>query len=292
MDIDAAINLIQKSGEYKILKRLPVISSVNDALPEILLGIIVDVETTGLDPFADDVIELGLIKFQFDREGRIGKVINKYQSFNEPKIPIPDLITELTGIKTEDVKGKRVSVTELKEFIKDVSLVIAHNAAFDRPFCEALLPDFSELPWACSATEIPWRAELIGGNKLEYIAYSFDVFFDAHRALDDCNALLNILSFTLPRSNKLAMSVLLDNARRTEIRIVIENAPYECRTTLKQLGYKWNDGTNSYPKGWWKNVSNETVTTQLASLENVIDPKLTKVQQFNLTAKTRFRRHS
>ena len=66
----------------------------------------------------------------------------------EPTIPLPAAITELTGISTEMVVGQRIDADQVARFIYDAVLVIAHGAAFDRPFCEALFPAFAEKHWA------------------------------------------------------------------------------------------------------------------------------------------------
>ncbi len=288
MDIDAALKILEKQKDYRVLKRLGEPTVFPSLASEPIVGIALDVETTGLDIEISKVIELGMIKFVFDREGNISKVVDKYHSFNDPNEDISQEITNLTGIRTSDVKGKKISAEDVERFVNDASLIIAHNAAFDRPFCENISSKFFNISWACSASEISWKTEGIAGSKLEYIVYSFGKFFDAHRALDDCNALLNILCYNLPISKELVFSALLKEARRTETRICAEGAPYEARLVLKKMGYRWNDGQNGYPRAWWKDVAPDIVDQEialLAKMDNTIAPIT-----FEMTAKNRYSR--
>ncbi len=89
-----------------------------------------DLETTGLNPASDEIIEVGAARF------RDGQVIEEFQSLVKPSIPIPEDITHLTGIHQEDVDSAP-SIDALgpriKRFFGDAT-VIAHSAQFDLSF--------------------------------------------------------------------------------------------------------------------------------------------------------------
>ena len=51
----------------------------------------------------------------------------------------------------------------------DADIVIAHNANFDRPFCERLARGFESKPWACSVKEVSWAEFGYEGSKLGYL---------------------------------------------------------------------------------------------------------------------------
>jgi len=74
----------------------------------------------------------------------------------------------------------------LDDFLEDITLVVAHNAKFDRMFMEKRFPIFETLPWACSFAQVDWPGEGVGSAKLEYIAYQYGLFYGAHRADVDC----------------------------------------------------------------------------------------------------------
>ena len=289
--IKAALQTLAESDNYRVLKRLPVASFFNPlANDDEVVGIVLDVETTGLDSDIDQVIELGMIKFSFTRSGTLGRILDTYASFNDPGIEIPEEITRLTGITPADVRGHRIMPSGIEKFVQEAALIVAHNASFDRPFIEKLFPSFSDFYWACSATEIDWRNEGMAGSRLEYIANSFGFFYNAHRAVDDCNALVNILSFKLPRSKQRVFAKLLDAARRTDLRIFADGAPYGDRKALKQLGYRWNDGQDGFPRAWWKDVPPAEADEELAKISRLEGQGLINPKLFRMTGKNRFRR--
>ena len=161
---------------------------------ETRIVILLDTETTGLDHRKDEVIELGMVKFGYTPDGRIIEVRETFSAFNEPSEPIPAEITALTGITDEMVAGHRIDEVAVNAFVDDsVVLVIAHNSGFDRKFSERYWPVFERKAWACSATEVDWRQHGFDGAKLGYLLNGAGYFHQAHRAVDDCHALLEIL---------------------------------------------------------------------------------------------------
>jgi DNA polymerase-3 subunit epsilon len=68
-------------------------------------AVLLDVETTGLDTGKDEILDLGMVKFNYLPDGSIAGVRDVYSSFNEPSVPIPPEITALTGITDEMVRG-------------------------------------------------------------------------------------------------------------------------------------------------------------------------------------------
>jgi DNA polymerase-3 subunit epsilon len=258
---------LENSGDYRVLRRLPSRVSSGDTegpLPHI--GIVLDTETTGLDHELDQVIELGMVKFHFASDGRIGPIVDRFQAFQEPESPISDEIARLTGLTAADLCGHVIDPDAVAEFVKGAALVIAHNAAFDRPFSERLSASFASLPWACSATDINWKAEGVGSYRLENLLGQFGYFHDAHRAIADCEALLFMLSQPLPVSEGTGFAALLCAARRPAARIYAEGAPFDARHVLKSRGYRWNDGQNGYPRAWWRDVDPDAVDDELAFL--------------------------
>jgi len=72
----------------------------------------VDVETTGTNPDRYKIIELGICLFEYERQsGRIYKVLGSWEWFENPGVPIPPEITNITGITDEMVAGRRIFST-------------------------------------------------------------------------------------------------------------------------------------------------------------------------------------
>ncbi len=92
--------------------------------------IVLDLETTGLSPYASNITEIAAVKVQN------GKQIDSFQTLVNPGEPIPRFITRLTGITNEMVKDaphiKKV-LPKLKKFLGDHT-IIAHNTGFDYNF--------------------------------------------------------------------------------------------------------------------------------------------------------------
>lgn len=92
--------------------------------------VVLDFETTGFDPMRNDIIQIGAIKFEK------AKMIDQFARYARASHPIPQRITEITGITDEDVEDAppiKESLIQLRDFISDYTLV-AHNASFDLKF--------------------------------------------------------------------------------------------------------------------------------------------------------------
>ena len=121
-------------------------------------------------------------------------------------------------------------------------LLIAHNADFDRRFLERRLPVFVTKHWACSRSDIDWKAEGIRSSALEFVAYSLGFFHDGHRAASDCRATLHALAQPLPGIERLALQALLEQARLPTWRLWARDAAIEKKDVLKARGYTWSPG--------------------------------------------------
>jgi DNA polymerase III subunit epsilon len=97
--------------------------------------VVLDLETTGGSPANDRITEVGAVKV------RGGEVLGTFHSLVDPEVPIPPLISALTGITDRMVAGAepvQVILPCLLEFLGDAVLV-AHNASFDTRFLQAAL---------------------------------------------------------------------------------------------------------------------------------------------------------
>jgi DNA polymerase III subunit epsilon len=255
---------------------------------ETRIGILLDTETTGLDHRKDEVIELGMVKFGYTPDGRIIDVRDTFSAFNEPSEPIPAEITALTGITDEMVAGHRIDEAAVTAFVHDSAITIAHSSGFDRKFVERYWPVFEHKAWGCSATEIDWRKHGFAGAQLGYLLNGAGFFHHAHRAIDDCHALLEVLAFQLPSTGSPALALLLENARKPTVRIWAEQSPFELKDSLKRRGYRWSDGSDGRPKSWYVDVCEAAFDAELAFLRTEIYLRDVEPRLQTLTAFTRF----
>lgn len=92
--------------------------------------IALDLETTGLDSYADEIIQIGIVRF------RDGEIIETFDTLIDPGVPIPSHVTILTGISNNDVDGAPAIedlLDHIAEFIGDAP-VIGHRIDFDLGF--------------------------------------------------------------------------------------------------------------------------------------------------------------
>ncbi|KXV02466.1 DNA polymerase III subunit epsilon [Gluconobacter potus] len=250
--LDALANRLEASEDYRVLRRLR--PSVLNHRPEgrgLRTGLFVDLETTGLDPRQDEIIKIGMVPFIYRIDGLLLGTLPAFSRLREPSIPVPSLVQDLTGLTPEHLAGQTISADEVTAFAPDASLVIAHNAAFDRPFLERFCPAFVNRPWACSMEDVPWEKAGFEGRKLGHLGLQAGFFFDGHRAVDDCQAAIALLGHTGFPESRSALSLLLERARTVWKRLWAEYAPFELKDILKARGYRWNDGSDGRPKAWF-----------------------------------------
>ncbi len=103
--------------------------------------VVFDLETTGLEPKKDEIVEIGAIKF--DRYGPIAR----FSILIDPGIPMPPAASQVNHITDDMLKGKPILEDVLPDFIRfiDKSILIAHNASFDCSFINEALAKFSQL---------------------------------------------------------------------------------------------------------------------------------------------------
>lgn len=158
-DIDAALALLDGHPDYRVLRRLPPAETLITTLPPVLplrVAAVVDVETTGLFPELDEVIELAVQRVRFDALGRIVQVGQPRSWLQQPTEPLTAEITAITGLTDADLAGQQFDIATATELIGGADVIIAHNAAFDRPFVDLLLPEVRGAAWACSMCEVDW----------------------------------------------------------------------------------------------------------------------------------------
>ncbi|WFU50737.1 3'-5' exonuclease [Sinorhizobium terangae] len=288
LDDESMARLLEESGSYRVLRKLVgrrIVDIPRAGFPRI--GVIVDTETTGLDHSKDEIIEIGAVAFTFDDEGNIGDVTGVYGGLQQPTVPIPPEITRLTGITDQMVAGRMIDVGSLRALLDPADLVIAHNAGFDRPFCEAFSSMFSGKAWACSVKEVDWATRGFEGTKLGYLIGQSGYFHDGHRAVDDCFALLEVLAGADGVTEPSAFAELLQTSQRSRVRIFAEHSPFDMKDHLKARGYRWSDGSDGRPKSWWIDIDEEQLAAELAFLKSEIyrwqeaDPPVKRLTAFD-----------
>ena len=248
ISVAEAVQLLDAHADYRVIRRiLPRTSFAEHAGKNPARGVVVDTETTGINADKDAIIELGMVLFEYDEEtGQAYRVLASFDQLEDPGFPIPPESTAVHGITDEMVAGRRIDDDEVAKFLDGVTLVVAHNARFDRVFLEKRLPIFESMPWGCTLSQIDWSGEGIGSAKLDYIAYQYGFFYEAHRAEEDCFALLEILQRPLPKSGGLVLQSVLQGLARKSYQIYATGSPFETKDVLKARSYRWDADKKSW----------------------------------------------
>lgn len=286
--INEAKRLLDAHPDFKVIRRISPRTAFAESDGRTLSkGVVVDTETTGTNPDKDAIIELGMVLFEFDPETGIAyNALESFDQLEDPGFLIPPESTAVHGITDEMVAGKKIDEASVEKFLEGVSLVVAHNSKFDRVFLEKRLPIFETLPWGCSIAQVDWNAEGIGSAKLDYIAYQYGLFYEAHRAEVDCFALLEILQKPLPKSGELALKSILNSLGQKSYTVYATGSPFETKDTLKARSYRWD----ADKKCWHITITgDDAIKAEIAWLKkNVYSGKPAKVEIEVQNCLTRF----
>ncbi|TCU51416.1 DNA polymerase-3 subunit epsilon [Novosphingobium sp. PhB57] len=198
-----------------------------------------DVETTGLDQENDRIIELAVQRFRFDDAGRIVQVGQPRVWREDPGTLLDPRIVKLTGLTNEMLEDQVIDESLAFDILSSADLIIAHNAAFDRPFVDRRLPAVRGKPWACSMAEPDWLELGFDGRALAHLVYQCGWFYEGHRAENDILALLYLLAHGLP-GGVTVLAKLLECSQRPSYQVNAIDAPFEAKDLLKARGYRWN----------------------------------------------------
>ena len=168
--------------------------------------VIVDLETTGASPKKGAAItEIGAVKV------RSGEYLGNFESFVNPLTPIPEYITQMTGI-TDLMLAKAPVIDEiLPAFLEfagsqEQTVIVAHNAPFDLGFLKSAAkeidldwPNYKTLDTVTIARQVLSKED-VPNCKLSTLAQFFGTKTEPnHRALDDAKATTEILHGLIER---------------------------------------------------------------------------------------------
>ncbi|WP_234996063.1 3'-5' exonuclease [Pseudobacteriovorax antillogorgiicola] len=226
-------------------------------------GLIIDLETTGIDPETDKIIELGLIEFRISEDVPVPAITNMYGAVEDPKQALSEEIKKITGLDDYMLQGQKIDWVYVRAAIQRSSIIIAHNADFDRSFLEkrAELAGLEDAHWACSMKHIDWAKHGFKTRALNYLAadHGFVNSF-AHRALFDCATTFRLMS---PYFAELVRKSFMK-----EYRVFATAAPFESKDKLKARAYRW-DGAK---RVWYKTVLEDMIESERVFLAEEVYP--------------------
>lgn len=167
------------STAYKIIagRKVYLSSNVKDFVA-------LDIETTGLSPKQNEIINIGAIRYRND------KPVDQLDILVKPRERIPYFITELTGI-TNAMVDKSPYIIEVMPYIIDFvgnDIILGHNVRFDINFLNCAMEKNGFNSFFTKYIDTMWMARKFRkNNKLEQLVrdYVNPYYIEAHRGLDD-----------------------------------------------------------------------------------------------------------
>ncbi len=172
--------------------------------------VIFDIETTGLSVLNCGITEIGAVKI------KKGKVIDRFNTFVNPEMPIPEEIVKLTSITDDMVKEAPLVGDALKIFFDFTGndLLVAHNANFDIGFIRHFA-EKSGLPFENPHLDTLALSRFLNpdlkNHKLDTLAKLYELGeFNHHRACDDAEMLAHIFFCMMKRMKEMDMNSFSD----------------------------------------------------------------------------------
>jgi DNA polymerase-3 subunit epsilon len=239
--LERAAALLDAHPKDRVTRALP--SPATLVLPEpegkVRTALVLDTETTGLDWRTGKIIQIAACPVRFDRRARIVDIGQTVSWLEDPGEPLSGKISRLTGLTDAALAGKRIDDHAVEQLLTDAAVVIAHNAAFDRPWWEDRFPLARVTPWACSLGEVGWRGHGYEGRTLGGLLDQVAGWFNArHRADADVDALVGLPTAKLPPGHTVATELIITAGKPT-VRISAVGVPYAAKDRLRLRGYRW-----------------------------------------------------
>jgi len=193
MDLLKDDDFIKLEKEFKFLSRARSHIEAKHGELDKLSYVIVDLETTGLDPAANEIIEIGAIRI----EGKeIKDIFNK---LIKPTKPVSAEITAITGI-TQDMLDNEIPVKPALQMFKEYigeSILVAHNAEFDLSFLKINFKRWLDIDLnnftVCTLLIARDILPNLDNHKLHTIARYFHIdVANRHRAIGDAEVTYQI----------------------------------------------------------------------------------------------------
>ena len=225
-------------------------ASPPSVVPRTLL--ILDTETTGLDPETQHCVEVGAILFDVQSRAVLAQqsfLLPAETNAAEPINRIPAAVTRLPQPWKEGLRW-------FQNLLDAADVLVAHNAAFDRQwFGRGELPAVTQ-PWLCSMDDMRWPADrqLRSRPSVRDLALAYGVpVWAAHRALTDCIYLAEVFA----RCEDLEQQLLQGLEPRQLVRAKVS---YDDRQLARDAGFRWNDPI----KGAWARRMSEREIQELS----------------------------
>jgi len=195
--------------------------------------LILDTETTGLDPASGQCLEVGAVMFHVPGRAVLGQLSFLIPADANPARHVNGIDPAVTRLPQPWRQGLEL----FGAMVESADAVLAHNAAFDRQWFGIDPLPAIERPWICSMDDIRWPPDrhLRANPSVRDLALAYQVpVWAAHRALTDCIYLAQVFE-RCPELEELLVAALEPR------RLFRAQLSYAERHQAKEAGFRWND---------------------------------------------------
>ncbi|NJN29982.1 MAG: 3'-5' exonuclease [Synechococcales cyanobacterium RM1_1_8] len=213
------------------------------------LLLILDTETSGLDPAEHSVLEIAAILYSVEHHcvlQQISTLIPGHRQDN-PAEAINNI--PITAVNATPVELAQYLCQTINYWGEIAEYILAHNAPFDRQWFKdhPTFPTLYNQRWLCTCSDFTWPRQHRPGQKLIDLALAHGIgVSSAHRALTDCQ----LIAALCDRMTDLPG--LIAQATRPKV-LVRADVSFEERQLAKDAGFRWDGKT----KQWTLRLSRE-----------------------------------
>lgn len=210
---------------------------------DIFRCLIVDTETTGVDPEKDKIIEVGAVLYSVTHATTIAQVslLVPTADGKNPAQSINEISEDILVDTMSDIGLRNVADEYIQSMADAADVFIAQKASFDKAFLSKVNDRWTDKPWLCTKEDFAFKKGRPGDSLINLaLAHGIGVS-SAHRALTDCQLIARIFDSYGPEE----LAKLFEHAalpRETYLAVT----SYAEREKAKAAGFGWDSD-----KKWW-----------------------------------------
>ena len=196
-------------------------------------ALIVDTETTGLDPATSEIVEIGAVVYSIEHQSIVRCFSDIVHTDANPAEQINRIPAALLVEQPDQVSPTNAA---WHESLDEADVIVAHNADFDRGFLasEGWLDGYQDIPWLCTKYDFAWPRAGREGEHLIQLAVAHGIGVGmAHRAITDCLLIAQLFD----RMDDLP-AMFAHAARPKGIFQAVLS--YDDRQLAKDAGFRWD----------------------------------------------------